>query len=70
MLKDQLNRVLKVVNGVLNAAPLRGTARELRDGELEVCKLGLNILKLTLQSLDSLCIGHSGSDVMRSNDQS
>jgi hypothetical protein len=70
VLKDQLNRMLQVVNGVLDAvSPSIGTARELRDGELEVCKLGLSVLKLTLQSLDSLCVSHGG-DVARSNDPS
>ena len=70
MLKDQLNRVLEVVNGVLNTVSPRTTARELRDCELEVTKLGLNILKLKLKSLDSLCVGHNGGTmVMRSNEK-
>jgi hypothetical protein len=43
--KNQLRRVLEVVNGALNAVS-------------KVCKLGLNFLKFTLQSLDSLCVCH------------
>lgn len=70
VLKDQLNRVLKIVNSGLDAIPIGGTARELTDGELQCCKLGLNILKLTLQSLDSLCVCHNGGTMVWPNDPS
>lgn len=60
MSKDQLDRVLQIIDSGLNAlTPTVGSAREFTDCEREVCKLGLNISKLMFQHLDSLRIIHN-----------
>jgi hypothetical protein len=68
VLKNQLNRILEVVNGGLSAlTPAVGTARELTDSEREAAKFGLNLCKLTLQSLNTLCVCHNVGGVVRPN---
>ena len=70
VLKDQLNRVLQVINGVLDALSTSGTARELTYCELDVCKLGLNALKLSLQGTDSLLVCHKSKTAVWPNEKS
>lgn len=50
--KDQLNGMLEVIDSALGAiSPGVGTAREFRDDERQVCKLGLELLNRSLKGL-------------------
>jgi hypothetical protein len=57
--KDDLDRVLQIIDGGLDAlSPPFSTAREISDSERELCKLGLNLAKFALQSVNSLRVSH------------
>ena len=59
VLIDKRDRRMEIIDGALNAlAPSFGTAREFSDEQREACKLGLGLLKLSLQTLDSFGVAH------------
>lgn len=57
---------LEVIDRALDALfPSVGTAREFRDDQRELCKLGLEIVKLTLNGFKAFGITHTGSGLLK-----
>lgn len=63
--KDEIDRLLEVVNSALGAlTPMVGTAREFRDDQRDLCKLGLEITKLALNGFKAFGIVHGNTPVV------
>jgi hypothetical protein len=57
--KNGINGLLNAIDsGLRSLAPIVGTTREFTDIESKACEFGLNIAKFTLQTLNTLHVGH------------
>jgi len=59
IVKDLFNRASQAIDsGLRGMTPPVGTSRALSDSQRELSKLGLDISKLVLDRLKSLCVSH------------